>query len=84
MYLNILRIVLTTDLTKGIFSDRPVSQTFNMPFYRATWQLAEGRKLKMLLVRKEEEEDWAMDISQNKYTGVLWIRIEKNVFESFI
>ena len=54
-----------------------------MPFYRATWQLAEGRNLKLLLVRKEEEADWAMDISQNEYTGVLWIRIGKTSLSHF-
>ena len=44
-----------------------MSQTLNTPFYRATWHLAEGRKFKLPLVRKEEEEDRAMDILQNEW-----------------
>ena len=60
-----------------------MSQTLNTPFYRATWHLAEGRKFKLPLVRKEEEEDRAMDILQNEYMDVLWIRRGKTLLSHF-
>ena len=58
-----------------------MSQTLNTPFYRATWHLAEGRKFKLPLVRKEEEED--RNLTKQKY-GCFVDSQRKNVIESFL